>query len=458
MSEGGESLVKKGKRPQEPKTSDDKEVQEDYKGLDKDLLNYKPLNEDLINPSGFKYAGAVISSKMTLREPRSYKEAMNLPDADKWYEATELEMQSIIMNHIFEVVDLPQGKRAISARWVYKRKLGPDGEILKHKARLVARGLQQREGIDFNETFSGVVKPGSYRILFALTAILGWISHQMDVKTAFLNADMQEEVYVNPPNPYALSKRQVWKMLRALYGFKQSPRAWYEKLSSKLKALGFRVSSYNQCVFIHDQQDLIITVHVDNLRIFSQSEDRITQFKKEIRKEFDMTDEAEGTLYLGMHIEQSPGQVKLHQAAYIRKILKRFNFQNITPVRTPCDPNMKLHKKTSKEATNTFKHKYLQMFGSLNYLPSISRPNLTYATGLISRYNANPNQTHIDAATRIYTYLADTINRGICYTKDAPELKGFVDSDYGGCRDTAKSTTGWVFILGGSPILWSSRR
>ena len=253
----GESSVKAGKRPRKPETSDDEE-HEDLEGdesldeylpddepLDEDLPDDEPLDEDLTDPSSFKYAGAVISSKMTLREPRSYKEAMNLPDAEKWHEATELEMQSIITNNVFEVVDLPQGKRAISTRWVYKRKLGPDGEILKHKARLVARGFQQREGIDFNETFSGVVKPGSYRILFALTAILGWVSHQMDVKTAFLNADMQEEVYVNPPNPYALSKRQVWKMLRVLYGFKQSPRAWYEKLSSRLITLGFRVSSYD---------------------------------------------------------------------------------------------------------------------------------------------------------------------------------------------------------------------
>ena len=211
-------------------------------------------------------------------------------------------------------------------------------------------------------------------------------------------------------------------------------------------------------MFIDDNKDLIVTVHVDDLRIFGRSEDGIAQFKKAITKEFDMTDEGKGTVYLGMHVEQSPGQVKLHQVAYIRKILDRFNFQNITPVRTPCDPNVKLQKETTKEATDAFKHKYLQMFGSLNYLPSISRPDLAYATGLIGRYNANPNQTHMDAATRMYAYLKDTINRGICYTKDAPELKGFVDSDYGGCYDTAKSTTGWVYILGGSPISWSSRR
>ena len=217
VPKGGDSSVKKGKRPREPKISNNKKAQEDYEGLNKDLPDDRPLNEDLpdnkqldkdlADPSSFKYAGAVILSKMTLRELRSYKEAMNLPDADKWHKATELEIQSIITNHVFKVVDLPRGKRAISARWVYKRKLGPDGEILKHKARLVARGFQQREGINFNETFSGVVKPGSYRILFALTAILGWVSHQMDVKTAFLNADMQEEIYVNPPNPYALSKQ-----------------------------------------------------------------------------------------------------------------------------------------------------------------------------------------------------------------------------------------------------------
>ena len=158
-------------------------------------------------------------------KPQTYKAAMCLPDAKYYKEATEDEMQSILTNNVFELVTLPKGRHAITARWVFKKKIGTDGQVLKYKVRLVGKGFQQHKGLDFKETYLGVVKPTSYRILFALTAIFGWVSHQMDVKTAFLNADIEEELYIKPPPPYTLQDGKAWRILRALYGFKQSPRA-----------------------------------------------------------------------------------------------------------------------------------------------------------------------------------------------------------------------------------------
>ncbi len=160
-----------------------------------------------------------------LVKPKNYREALIQPDGRQFQEAVELEMQSLITNNVFELVDLPRDRKAISTRWVFKRKVGPQNTVVKHKARLVARGFQQRSDVDFNETYSGVVKPTSYRILFALSAIFGWISHQIDVKTAFLNADLEKEIYVRPPPLYILSRGKAWRMSCALYSFKQSPRA-----------------------------------------------------------------------------------------------------------------------------------------------------------------------------------------------------------------------------------------
>ena len=418
------------------------------------------LDED-IRPSKKKRINSpivAIASKRVGDEPRTYKAAMRLPDAPYYREAVKSEMQSIITNTVFEVVDQPPGRKAISTRWVFNRKIGPKGQIIKYKARLVGRGFQQHEGLDFNETYSGVVKPTAYRTLFALSAIYGWTSHQMDVKTAFLNADMKEELYVKPPPPFELPKEKVWRMLRALYGFKQSPRAWYEKLDSELKCLGFRQSNFDQCVFIHTTKLLIMAIHVDDIRLFSDQDSTIHDFKTQISSVFEMTDESPETCYLGMHVEQVNGSIKLHQSAYISKILNRFGLSNLAPVYTPSDPRQKLVKERDYKASEEFTHKYLSMFGSLNYLPTIARPDIAYAVSVAGRYNSNPTQDHMDAITRVYAYLVKTQDHGIYYDKSCPELKGYVDSDYAGCSDTSRSTTGWIFTLAGGPISWSSKR
>jgi len=416
------------------------------------------LDEDLnTQQKSAMYVASALLLKKGSQEPRTYGEAMKTTEAAEYHEATENEMQSLLTNHVFEVVDLPEGKHAVSTRWVYKKKTGPDGQILKYKARLTGRGFEQQEGLDFHQTYSGVVKPTSYRILFALMIILGWTSQQMDVKTAFLNAEIEEELYVRPPPPYQLPPGKVWRILRALYGFKQSARMWYGKLKAEFIKMGFRVSNYDECVFIHQKDKLIVAVHVDDIRLFSDSLTTIDTFKTLIRKIFTMTDEDEDSCYLGMHVEQGHNELRLHQSAYVQKILERFNLQDLPPVKTPCDTNKKLVKSTSAPDAK-FQNEYLQMFGSLNYLPTITRPDLAYAVSMAGRYNSNPNQDHLDAITRIFAYLIATKNQGLCYTKLDPSLKAFVDSDYGGCSDTAKSTTGWVFTLAGGPISWSAKR
>lgn len=404
------------------------------------------------------YAAMTVQVCSSLSEPKNYQQALAQPDGRQFQEAVELEMQSLITNNVFELVDLPRDRKAISTKWVFKRKVDAQNKITRHKARLVARGFQQRSGVDFHETYSGVVKPTSYRILFALSAIFGWISHQMDVKTAFLNAELEEEIYVRPPPPYSLPRGKAWRMTRALYGFKQSPRAWYNKLSAELNRLNFRASAYDHCVFVHESEQLIIVIHVDDIRLFSPSQATIDNFKRRITSVFQMTDEGLGEVYLGMQVEQSTQGVYLHQTAYIEKILDRFDLNKAVSVRTPCDPEKKLWMDIENIATDEFKHRYLSMFGSLNYLPTITRPDLAYAVSMIGRYNSNPNQEHLDASLRIYAYLIGTKNHGLFFTKDDPELKAYVDSDYGGCLDTARSTTGWIFTMAGGPVSWGAKR
>jgi hypothetical protein len=249
-----------------------------------------------------------------LPDPQSYAEAMRAPDAKEFQSAMGREQDSLEKNHVYEVVALPEGARAITSRWVYKRKLDHHGKIKTYKARLVARGFQQQEGIDYTETFAAVVKPSSYRIFFALAAEFGYIIHQMDVKTAFLNGTLQYVVYMKPPPGMKVPRGHVLKLLRSLYGLNQAPRAWYDKFRLTMQGKGWRVSSYDPCVFVHDSKELLLCLWVDDILIAGKNEEQIRDCKKQLAEEFEMTDEGLCSYYLGMHVEQTESSIAVHQA------------------------------------------------------------------------------------------------------------------------------------------------
>ena len=245
-------------------------------------------------------------------DPLTFKEAMEAPDAEKFLEALERELASLKENKTFTVVDLPRGAKPITSRVIFKRKVGHDGEVKVHKARLVARGFQQKEGIDYDETFAAVVRPCSYRILLALTAVYDWHVEQMDVKTAFLNGVIDKTIYMRAPKGMKLPKGKVLRLLRTLYGLKQSPRVWWSKFTETLTGWGWRVNDFDPCVFISDDGQLFLCLWVDDILIFGKSIDRINQFKAKLSTVFQMTDEGECKYYLGIHVERKPGVVHLH--------------------------------------------------------------------------------------------------------------------------------------------------
>ena len=394
----------------------------------------------------------------TTPEPRSYKEALQAPDAKMWMEAIQDEYNSLQSHNTWEIVDVPRNRRPLTTKWVLKKKLGPGGELIKYKARMVARGFQQVEGYDFTDTYSGVVKAASYRILFALLALLGWKCHQMDVVTAFLNGDIQEEIYIHPPEGYATPGKAL-KLLKALYGLKQAPRQWYRKLRQWLLDNGWKVSAYDECVFLNQHLQLIITVYVDDVNIFGPYEHTILEFKEMISKRFKMTDAGTAAYYLGMQIEWQDNGVRIHQEGYARQILNRFNLTGIKPVATPLQTTHGLVTEKQSTSTKDFQHNYMSQVGSINYLQSKTRPDLSFPVSLVSRFMQNPNQEHADALTRQYAYLAKQPRAGLHYTSDGnAQLNGYVDSDWGGCKDTGRSTTGWIFTLAGGPVSWASQR
>jgi len=226
----------------------------------------------------------------------------------------QAEMQAIENNKTWDVADLPAKQKAIGLKWVFKVKKDPTGNIVKHKARLVAKGYAQRQGVDFDEVFAPVARIETVRVLLALAAQGGWEVHHMDVKSAFLNGDLTETVFVQQPPGFIVGNGdKVLKLRKALYGLKQAPRAWNSKLDKELVALGFVRSKLEHAVYKRSNKNsfLIVGVYVDDLIISGPNAIDITQFKQEMRKKFSMSDLGLLSYYLGIEVKQGDGGITL---------------------------------------------------------------------------------------------------------------------------------------------------
>ncbi|KFY93342.1 hypothetical protein V498_04468 [Pseudogymnoascus sp. VKM F-4517 (FW-2822)] len=372
-------------------------------------------------------------------KPKNFETAKRSAEADQWLAAMQDEYHSLIENNTWEVVDIPPGRRPLSTRWVFKQKMGLDGSILKHKARFVARGFEQQQGVDFDETYASVVKPPSYKFFFAMQAL-------------------KDDVFITPPDGYPEENGKVLKLNKGLYRLKQSPRVWYQKLKGWLDENEWAVSSWDSSVFVSN--GTFMTVYVDDLNIFRENLQSILQVKKLLSSNFKMTDLGEISWYLGMEIIRHDGKIFLSLSQYFQDILDRFGLHDIKPVSTPADPTVTLQSKNDATASPAFKKRYQAMVGSLNWPAGVSRPDISFATGRIGRFSSNPSKQHMDAVERIYAYIRGTIDLCIAYEENSSQdtLEAVVDSDWGACADTRRSTSGWLIKLAGAPISWSSKR
>ena len=255
-------------------------------------------------------------------EPLSYKEAM----ADEyikmhWELAIQEEVDSLVTNRTWTLMDLPSNAHALGGKWVYKIKRGPQGEVARYKARWVVRGFEQREGIDFNKTFASVIKPMSYKAIFALAAALDWELEQMDVKTAFLYGNVEETIYVTQPTGFESGKNKVCKLKKALYGLKQSPRVWYNTLAAFLTELGFKPIAADYSVF--GDGTTIITIYVDDILLVGPDKQAIQRIKDKLHKRFEITDLGACHYYLGMTVTRDRANriLRLGQAGYVQKFI-----------------------------------------------------------------------------------------------------------------------------------------
>eukprot|EP00253_Pinus_taeda_P004652 PITA_04652 len=348
---------------------------------------------------------------------------MQVESRKKWEVAMEEEMDSLMHNQTWDLVRLPEGKTTLKNKWVYRLK-EEDGGKQRYKARLVVRGFAQKKGIDFDEIFSPVVKMTSIRTILSLVAAEDLHLEQLDVKKAFLHGDLEEEIYMQQPQGYEVKGKEklVCRLKKSLYGLKQAPSQWYLKFDKFMSEQG------NKCA------------------------------QKKLANSFTMKDLGAAKQILGMRItrDRKNRKLTLSQNEYIQKVLKRFNMHNAKPVSTPFASHFKLSKemcpKTQEDMDYMSKVPYASAVGSLMYAMVCTRPDIAHAVGVVSSYMNNPGKEHWMAVKWILRYLKGTTDQALCFGGSNISPQGYVDADMAGDRDNRRSTTGYVFTVGGTTV------
>ena len=411
--------------------------------------------------------GEVAAVAGVFHEPNTYKQAMKSPDAALWQEAAQEEINSLISNGTWDIVPLPKDRKAIGSRWVFKVKRNADGTIERYKARVVAKGFSQRPGVDYSEVFAPTFRMASIRTIIALAAKHDYHLHSIDISSAFLNGDLEEEIYMEQPAGFVqFGPDYVCKLKKSLYGLKQSARQWNKKLHSTLINLGFKRLESDRSIYVYvkDGVLLVIPVFIDDITLASNSQKKIDSTIKELESHFKLRNLGPTSWLLGIKITRDLSQhsISLSQHQYITDILNQYGFADCNPISTPMDSGLVLQKtETLSDEDKEFMSKvpYLSAVGSLTYLAQSTRPDIAYAVGTLARYNSNPAPIHWKAVKHVFRYLQGTKNYELVYkpTKEEELFITYSDSNHGACKDTGRSTGGYVVKIGTGAVSWSSK-
>jgi hypothetical protein len=390
-------------------------------------------------------------------EPKNINEAI---EDESWILAMQEELNQFERNKVWTLAPRPKDHSVIGTKWVFRNKKDEEGIIVRNKARLVAQGYNQEEGIDYGETYAPVVRLEAIRMLLAFACFKNFKLFQMDVKSAFLNGFIAEEVYVEQPPGFENHEfpNHVFKLSKALYGLKQAPRAWYERLSGFLIEKGFTRGKLDTTLFLmFDGKDmLIVQIYVDDIIFGSTNENLCKEFSKTMQDEFEMSMMGELKFFLGLQIKQTEDGIFLNQSKYVIDLLKRFGLTNAKAYGTPMSPSTKLDKDEKGKPVDV--KLYRGMIGSLLYLTA-SRPDIMFSVCLCARFQSCPKESHLIAVKQIFRYLLGTIDLGLWYPKsNSFDLISYTDADFAGCKIDRKSTSGTCHFLGHSLVSWFSKK
>lgn len=391
-------------------------------------------------------------------EPVSIQEALK---DKRWKAACVDEIDSIDKNETWILIEKPHGVKLIGLKWVFKIKRNADGSINKYyKSRLVAKGYVQQQGIDYEEAFAPVARIETIRLLIGLASANAWEIHHLDVKTAFLHGELIEDVYVSQPEGFEKKgeEHKVYKLKKSLYGLRQAPRAWNTKLNKILKGLGFEKCAKESSVYRKEEGDklLLVAIYVDDLFVTGSSLHAIKKFKASMSEKFEMSDLGLLTYYLGIEVKQSIQGITIKQEAYARRILEEADMADCNETHIPMEFGLQLSKAEDEPEIDA--GVYRRRIGCLRYLMH-TRPDMAFSVGILSRFMQSPRESHGKALKQVLRYLKGTLGFGLKFKRGgSQEIVGFSDSSHNTDPDDGRSTTGYLFCFGDTPISWCSQK
>jgi hypothetical protein len=404
-----------------------------------------------------------IHSAFATAEPEpTLQQALNGPDAVEWQEAIDYEISQLEKLGAWEIVDAPKNVNIIPCHYVLATKRGPDGEKLKLRARLVANGQRQQYGLDYSETFAPTSNMATIRTVLAMAAQNDWEIHQIDIKSAYLNATLRDDIYMRAPPGYLKPNDQgkVLKLLRSLYGLKQAGFEWSEELASAFAKMGFSRSQVDQAVYYYRKTDkhMVITISVDDMAVTSKYRHDIEWFKAELQKYFEISDLGELSWLLGLKVERDreARTLTLSQKAYIETVVQRFRLEDAHTATTPMEAGA-VHTASAGAEFEIEDVPYPRAIGSLMYAATSTRPDIAFPVAILSQFLRNPTRMHWEAAKRIIRYLKGTKDLKLTLSTSKGGLEAYVDADWAS-QPHRHSMSGYVVLLHGSPIAWSARK
>jgi len=451
--------------------------------------DYAPLLNALVAFEHFSL-NAVMAGRAD-STPRSLREALTCAESDKWTEAVKEEIGKLLERNVFHFLDvseIPPDKRALNVLWVFKKKINPYGEVTRYKARLVVDGSKQRPFEDYFQSYAPTVDYPTLRLLLSHAHARGWKIRTYDIVSAFTLAKPQVQTFVRIRGLQnvidGFRSDQYAELKHNLYGDVAAPHSWFDEIQNRLMTLGFEPIVNHPCLFgrfppnsldkdgvrcLDAAQQLVLWV--DDMVTSAACDEEFDKFEKGLLPDFEFTKNEDPKGTLGMEMERSSDgrHLKLHQTNYAKQVLKRFGFERCRKNKVPLNPTVKLSKADCPEVVDKkLQKEYQEKVGSLNYLAVLTRPDLSYAIGMLSRYLHAPGQRHLEQANYCLGYLAATVDYGITYTRDPSELYGiftelnqivgYSDADFAGCMDTVRSTSGNVILMNNGAISWMSKR
>ncbi|MBW0470031.1 hypothetical protein O181_009746 [Austropuccinia psidii MF-1] len=381
-------------------------------------------------------------------------------------DAMNAEFTSLMQHNTGHLVPYPtDGSKVIGGMWRLTKKRNEFGEIYQYKARWVVLGNHQVHMLHYFDTWSSVGRNETFKILLSMIVNLKFVAYQFDVETAFLHGNMDATVYIKQVRGYEVPGKEnwVWLLNKSLYGTKQAPRMWKEKITQSLRDLNMFSAQFDESLFINKEQSLFLHLHVDKGFLISRQETEIKEFLSKLAKLYVLKAKKYPTQNLGYKIEWlKDGSLFLSQELFAHKILQQFDMSECRPVKTPFNGNFAA---VINEESNPFdKTLYQREIGYVNYLSQHTRPDLVYTVNHLSRFSTKPNLIHCNAMKHVLQYIKGTVNWGIHYqvrqkfNEERPVLEGWANSDYANCSVDRKSVSGNIVTVFGNPISWLSKR